>query len=80
MQNENEPKGSDPSNNDNGGFRQLPPDQGLYSSDQEKDSCGVGFLVNIDGTRSHAVVQDAATVSYLKLISSDTVQYDSSRR
>lgn len=43
-------------------FRQLPEDQGLYSADQERDACGVGFLVNIDGTRSNSVVRSASTI------------------
>lgn len=43
-------------------FSNFPPDQGLYSSRQEKDSCGVGFLVNIDGTRTHSVLSQASTI------------------
>ncbi|XP_046664490.1 uncharacterized protein LOC124357098 [Homalodisca vitripennis] len=33
----------------------LPPKQGLYDPQNEKDACGVGFIVSIDGTRSHKV-------------------------
>jgi len=37
----------------------LPPKQGLYDPSQEHDSCGVGFLVNMKGVPSHAIVQGA---------------------
>ena len=33
----------------------LPPKQGLYDPDYEKDACGVGYVVNIDGSRTHKV-------------------------
>ena len=33
----------------------LPDKQGLYDPYYEKDSCGVGFVVSIDGVRSHKV-------------------------
>jgi glutamate synthase (ferredoxin) len=39
-------------------FRTTPPQaQGLYDPRFEHDACGVGFVVNIKGQRSHAVVQ-----------------------
>lgn len=31
----------------------LPPKQGLYDPQFEKDACGVGFVVNIKGEKSH---------------------------
>ncbi|HXN05979.1 MAG TPA: glutamate synthase large subunit [Nitrospiria bacterium] len=34
----------------------FPPPQGLYHPDQEKDSCGIGFAVNIKGNPSHDIV------------------------
>ena len=37
----------------------LPPAHGLYRPDQERDSCGVGFVANIKGKRSHQIVRDA---------------------
>ncbi len=40
----------------------LPAKQGLYDPGQEKDACGVGFVVNIKGARSHSVVRNAMTV------------------
>lgn len=37
----------------------LPPKDGLYDPANEKDACGVGFIVAIDGRRSHKIVRDA---------------------
>src|SRR5579872_1086612 len=40
------------------GFPMFPPDaQGLYDPRYEHDACGVGFVVNIKGRKSHAVVE-----------------------
>ncbi|MCF6251814.1 MAG: glutamate synthase large subunit [Methylococcaceae bacterium] len=39
----------------------IPRKQGLYDPDNEKDSCGVGFIAHIKGQRSHKIIQDAAT-------------------
>lgn len=33
----------------------LPPATGLYDPRYESEACGVGFVVNIDGKRSHKV-------------------------
>jgi hypothetical protein len=33
----------------------LPEKQGLYDPSLEKDACGVGFVVSIDGIRSQQV-------------------------
>ncbi|WP_018617265.1 glutamate synthase large subunit [Segetibacter koreensis] len=35
---------------------------GLYSSDYEQDSCGIGFVANIKNNKSHQTVSDALTV------------------
>ena len=40
----------------------FPTKQGLYDPQFEKDACGVGFIVNIKGERSHAIVRQAMTV------------------
>jgi glutamate synthase (ferredoxin) len=40
----------------------LPPAQGLYDPACERDSCGVGFVVDVKGRRSHAIVVKALTV------------------
>jgi glutamate synthase (NADPH/NADH) len=37
----------------------LPANQGLYRNDQERDSCGVGFVCHIKGESSHKIVSDA---------------------
>jgi len=37
----------------------LPADQGLYSATNEHDACGVSFVAQIDGTRSHRLVEQA---------------------
>jgi len=37
-----------------------PEKRGLYDPAYEKDSCGVGFIANIKGVRSHSIVRDAA--------------------
>ena len=34
----------------------LPHEQGLYDPENEKDACGVGFVANIKGARSHTIV------------------------
>jgi len=34
----------------------LPPKQGLYDPRHEHDSCGVGFVANIKGAKSHDIV------------------------
>jgi glutamate synthase (NADPH) large chain len=40
----------------------LPPAQGLYLPEYEKDACGVGFICHIKGKQSHAIVSDALTM------------------
>jgi glutamate synthase domain-containing protein 2/glutamate synthase domain-containing protein 1/glutamate synthase domain-containing protein 3 len=39
-----------------------PHKQGLYDPRFEHDACGIGFVVNIKGRKSHAIVQQALTV------------------
>jgi glutamate synthase (NADPH) large chain len=38
-------------------FRGLPAAQGLYDPRHEHDACGVGFVANIEGQKSHDIVQ-----------------------
>ncbi len=45
-----------------GGQYGLPPAQGLYDPLQEHDSCGVGFVANIEGKPSHAIIRDGIEV------------------
>ena len=40
----------------------LPKKQGLYDPRFERDSCGVGFVVNVDGTRSHRIIRQGLEV------------------
>ena len=40
----------------------TPPPQGLFDPRAEHDACGVGFVVNIKGHRSHDIVRQAMTV------------------
>src|SRR5438552_2034141 len=37
----------------------MPKKQGLYDPFYEKDACGVGFVVDIQGRKSHKIVQQA---------------------
>ncbi len=39
-----------------------PQTQGLYDPRYEHDSCGVGFVVNVKGRKSHTIVKQALTV------------------
>ena len=36
--------------------------QGLYHPSFEHDSCGVGFIANIKGSKSHQIISDALTM------------------
>jgi len=40
----------------------LPPKQGLYDPQFEHDACGVGFIVNMKGKKSHEVVQQGIQI------------------
>lgn len=39
-----------------------PEAEGLYDPSLEKDSCGVGFIANIKGKKSHQIVSDAIDI------------------
>src|SRR5580700_7740692 len=43
-------------------FSWRPPAEGLYDPSLEKDSCGVGFIANIKGVKSHQIVSDAISI------------------
>src|ERR1700681_3558865 len=43
-------------------FSWRPPAEGLYDPSLEKDSCGVGFIANIKGKKSHQIVSDAMRI------------------
>ena len=40
----------------------APDRQGLYNPRFEHDACGIGFIVNIKGKRSHSILTDSLTV------------------
>ena len=46
----------------NSGRLGLPPKQGLYDPANEHDACGVGFVVDIKGRKSHRILQQAIQV------------------
>src|SRR3972149_7204355 len=39
----------------------LPPKQGLYDPRFEHDACGIGFVVNVRGVKSNAIVRQGLT-------------------
>jgi glutamate synthase domain-containing protein 2/glutamate synthase domain-containing protein 1/glutamate synthase domain-containing protein 3 len=41
---------------------QLPPAHGLYDPEWEHDACGVGFVANIKGVKSHDIIDKAVGV------------------
>ena len=40
----------------------LPEAQGLYNPAMEHDACGIGFIADIKGKKSHAILEDALTI------------------
>jgi len=40
----------------------LPVKQGLYDPNFEHDACGMGFVVNVKGEKSHDIIDEALTV------------------
>src|SRR4029079_18544757 len=36
--------------------------EGLYNPEDDRDSCGVGFIVNLDNHKSHQIVEDGLTL------------------
>jgi glutamate synthase (NADPH/NADH) large chain len=40
----------------------LPPARGLYDPSRDKDSCGVGFIADIKGRKSHQIVEDGLRI------------------
>jgi glutamate synthase (ferredoxin) len=43
-------------------YRGLPPKQGLYDPRFEHDACGVGFVADIKGRKSHDIIRDGLTI------------------
>ncbi len=44
------------------GFSGFPKQQGLYSPQFEHDSCGVGFIADIYGRKSHQILKNALSI------------------
>lgn len=42
--------------------RGLPKSQGLYNPENEHDSCGIGFLANIKGKKSHSIIKQGLQI------------------
>src|SRR5579872_1171856 len=40
----------------------MPRKQGLYDPANEHDSCGVGFVANIKGTKSHEIISQGLQI------------------
>ncbi len=40
----------------------FPQPQGLYNPAYEHDACGVGFVANIKGTKSHSIIEQGLTI------------------
>ena len=40
----------------------LPEKQGLYDPRNEKDACGVGFVANMKGVRSHSIIENGLQI------------------
>src|SRR5213080_3748936 len=40
----------------------VPAAQGLYDPALDKDSCGVGFIADIKGKKSHKIIDDALSI------------------
>ena len=40
----------------------LPPKQGLYDPANEHDACGVGFVANVKGRKSHEIVRQGLSI------------------
>lgn len=43
-------------------FNGIPKKQGLYSPEFEHDACGIGIVANIQGKKSHKMVNDGLTI------------------
>ena len=40
----------------------LPPQQGLYHPANEHDACGVGFVANVKGRKSHEIIRQGLCI------------------
>ena len=44
------------------GFTNYHKDEGLYESKYERDACGMGYIVDIKGNKSHNIITDALSI------------------
>ncbi|MDR2089195.1 MAG: hypothetical protein LBP73_07565, partial [Clostridiales Family XIII bacterium] len=51
-----------PARQQSAGFPESPQRRGLYDPRFEHDACGIGMLVNVQGKKSHKLVEDAIEV------------------
>ncbi len=40
----------------------MPGNYGMYDSSNEKDACGLGFLINIEGKKTHSIIRQGVRV------------------
>ncbi len=40
----------------------APKKQGLYDPKNEKDACGVGFVANMKGEKTHSIIKDGLQI------------------
>ncbi len=43
-------------------YSSLPKKQGLYDPIFEHDNCGIGFIANVKGKKTHKIIKDALTI------------------
>ncbi|WEK54907.1 MAG: glutamate synthase large subunit [Candidatus Cohnella colombiensis] len=46
----------------NANYHGMPPKQGLYDPQFERDACGMGFVAHIKGEKSHEIVEQALSL------------------
>ena len=43
-------------------YPHYPPPQGMYDPAFEHDACGIGFIADVEGRRSHATMRDGIQI------------------
>ena len=43
-------------------YKRLEPSSGLYEPRNEHDACGLGFIANIKGVKSHKIIEDGIQI------------------
>ena len=52
----------DPTEGDQRRLNGFPQKQGMYDPQFERDACGMGFVVDVQGRPSHSIIQQALTI------------------